>query len=310
MIIIEDVLETNKKYEDLYIAIGAFDGIHLGHRELINNAVKRAKEKGGKSAVFTFLNHPMEIIDKNRVPKMICSLDEKIHIIENLGVDYLILQPFTKEFAEKTEVEFVNDILLKRLNVKEIFVGFNFTFGKAGKGDINSLRELGESYNIKVNIESPVKIDGEIISSTLIRKSLEEGELDKANNYLGQPFMIIGNVEHGKKLGRQMGFPTANLRILNKIYPPFGIYGGKVKIEDDETIYDAVINIGKNPTLKPNESSIEVHILDFNRDIYDKKIYLFLMEYLREERKFASMEELKKTIQNDVKNWRSKLKNL
>ena len=310
MKIVEDILLTDEKFKDTYIAIGAFDGIHMGHRELISRAVKEAREKGGKSVVFTFLNHPMEITNRTNVPKLINSLEEKKHIIESLGVDYLIMQPFTKEFSNKTPEEFVNEVLKDIMNTKEVFVGFNFSFGKGGRGSIENLKKFGQRDNIKINIIEPIKLKNQIISSTFIREMLALGNLEIANRSLGQPFLVIGEVVHGRKLGRVMGFPTANLKILNKIYPPFGIYGGKVRIEGELKFWDAVINIGKNPTLKPDERSIEVHILDFEKDIYGKKIYVSLMEFLREEKKFNSMEELKETIKNDVLNWKNKIKGI
>ncbi|MGL4653090.1 bifunctional riboflavin kinase/FAD synthetase [Cetobacterium sp.] len=308
MKIIDDILLTKEKFENIYVAIGAFDGIHMGHRELISRAVKKAREKNGKAVVFTFLNHPLEVTDSIKAPKLISSLEEKVHIIKSLGVDYLILQPFTKEFSNMVPEEFVKKVLKNILNTKEVYVGFNFSFGKGGKGTVENLKSFGEKLNIEINVIEPVKMKEQIISSTFIREMLAIGNLDIANRCLGQPFLIIGEVVHGRKLGRTMGFPTANLKILNKIYPPFGIYGGRVKIEGEERSWNAVINIGKNPTLKPDERSIEVHILDFDRDIYGKKICVSLMEFLREEKKFNSMEELKETIKNDVLNWRAKVR--
>ncbi|MGL5950888.1 MAG: bifunctional riboflavin kinase/FAD synthetase [Cetobacterium sp.] len=308
MKIIDDILLTKEKFENIYVAIGAFDGIHMGHRELISRAVKKAREKNGKAVVFTFLNHPLEVTDSIKAPKLISSLEEKVHIIKSLGVDYLILQPFTKEFSNMVPEEFVKKVLKNILNTKEVYVGFNFSFGKGGKGTVENLKSFGEKLNIEINVIEPVKMKEQIISSTFIREMLAIGNLDIANRCLGQPFLIIGEVVHGRKLGRTMGFPTANLKILNKIYPPFGIYGGRVKIEGEERSWNAVINIGKNPTLKPDERSIEVHILDFDRDIYGKKICVSLMEFLREEKKFNSMDELKETIKNDVLNWRAKVR--
>lgn len=308
MKIIEDVLLTNEKFQNTYIAIGAFDGIHIGHRALIIKAVENAKKNGGKSVVFTFLNHPLERINIRKAPKLINSLEEKIHIIKSLGVDYLIMQPFTEKFSNETPENFVKEILKRKLDAQEVFVGFNFSFGKGGLGNSENLKEFGLENNIKIGIEEPVKLNGKIVSSTYIREKLTQGELKIANLCLGAPFLIIGEVVHGRKLGRVMGFPTANLKILNKIYPPFGIYGGKVKIEGNENKWDAVINIGKNPTLKPDEKSIEVHILDFDKDIYGRKIYVSLIEHLRDEKKFNSMEELKSTINNDVNMWRNKVK--
>ncbi|MGL4999719.1 bifunctional riboflavin kinase/FAD synthetase [Cetobacterium sp.] len=308
MKIIDDILLTKEKFENICVAIGAFDGIHLGHRELISEAVKKAKKIGGKSVVFTFLNHPMEITANLKAPKLISSLEEKIHIVESLNVDYLILQPFTKEFSSMTPDRFVQEVLKNILKTKEIYVGFNFSFGKDGKGSIQSLKELGKKLDINTNIIDPIKLEDKVISSTFIRKMLILGNLDIANRCLGQPFLIIGEVVHGRKLGRLMGFPTANLKILNKVYPPFGIYGGKVRVEDENHYRDAVINIGKNPTLKPDERSIEVHILDFDKDIYGKKIYVSLVQFLRDEKKFNSMDELKETIKKDVLNWRAKVR--
>ncbi|MGL4977579.1 MAG: bifunctional riboflavin kinase/FAD synthetase [Cetobacterium sp.] len=308
MKIIDDILLTKEKFENIYVAIGAFDGIHMGHRELISRAVKKAREKNGKAVVFTFLNHPLEVTDSIKAPKLISSLEEKVHIIKSLGVDYLILQPFTKEFSNMVPEEFVKKVLKNILNTKEVYVGFNFSFGKGGKGTVENLKNFGKKLNIEINVIEPVKMKEQIISSTFIREMLAIGNLDIANRCLGQPFLIIGEVVHGRKLGRIMGFPTANLKILNKIYPPFGIYGGRVKIEGEEKSWNAVINIGKNPTLKPDERSIEVHILDFDRDIYGRRICVSLMEFLREEKKFNSMDELKETIKNDVLNWRAKVR--
>ncbi|MGL5971265.1 MAG: bifunctional riboflavin kinase/FAD synthetase [Cetobacterium sp.] len=308
MKIIDDILLTKEKFENIYVAIGAFDGIHLGHRELIDKAVKKAKEAGGKSAVFTFLNHPLEITNNSKAPKLINSLEEKINILKSLGIDYLILQPFTKDFSNMSPEDFIQKILKNSLNTKEIYVGFNFSFGKGGKANVETLKSYGEKLGIITNVINPITMNEEVVSSTLIRKLLSDGKLKLANKFLGEPFSIIGEVAHGRKLGRLMGFPTANLKILNKVYPPFGIYGGKVRVEGENFVRDAVINIGKNPTLKPDERSIEVHILDFDEDIYGKNIYVSLVEYLRDEKKFNSMDELKETIKKDVLNWRTKVR--
>lgn len=304
MEIVKDILLTKKNFKNSYVAIGTFDGIHMGHRVIIEKAVKEAKMNKGSSVVFTFLNHPMEIIDNKKTPKLINSLDEKIQILESLEVDYLILQPFTEKFSKLSPENFINKILKKILNTKKIYVGFNFSFGKNGEGRLDSLKELGTRYKIEIDIVEPIKKDNEIISSTYIRKLLTNGELQKANSCLKQPFVIIEEVIHGRKLGRLLGFPTANLKICKKIYPPFGIYGCRVKIENENCYRDAVVNIGENPTLKPNEKSIEVHILDFDNDIYGKKIHVYLLKFLRAEQKFETIDELKKMIKNDVLTWK------
>ena len=168
----------------------------------------------------------------------------------------------------------------------------------------DSLRKVAPKKGIKLNEIKAIEYKGQVLSSTLIRKFILEGKIEEANMFLGRPFFISGEVEHGKKLGRVLGFPTANLKVVNKVYPPFGIFGGTVLIEGEKEKYNAVVNIGKNPTLKPGELSVEVHILDFNRDIYGKKIDVSIEKHLRDEKKFGSMEELRQGIRNDVENWR------
>ena len=308
MKIIENVFTENIDISNTCVAIGSFDGIHFGHREVIKGAVKRAREIGGKSLVFTFANHPLEIVNKNFVPKMINSREEKIHVLKKLDVDYVVFQPFDEKFAHLSPIDFVEGLLHEKLGASEIFVGFNFSFGEGGAAKTHDLVELGKALGIKVNEIKPVKKDNKIISSTLIRKLISEGRLEEVERYLGYPVFIIGEVIHGKKLGRKMGFPTANLKILNKVYPPYGIYGARVRVDGEDFERDAVVNIGSNPTLKPGEQSIEVHILDFNEYIYDKKIYVKLKKYLREQKKFDSMEDLKKVIRNDVFEWKEHLK--
>jgi len=308
MKIIDDIFAENIIDDKTYVAIGSFDGIHSGHREVILSAVNKAKEAGGKSLVFTFANHPLEIVNKNFAPKLINTREEKIHLLEELEVDYVLFQPFDKKFANISPLDFVGELLKNRLKAQEVFVGFNFSFGEGGAAKTHDLIELGRAVGITVNEIKPVKKDNQVISSTLIRKLIEKGRLEEVEKFLGYPVFIIGEVIHGKKLGRKMGFPTANLSVLNKVYPPFGIYGAKVRIDGEEHERDAVVNIGKNPTLKPGVQSIEVHILDFNEYIYGKKLYLKLMKYMRNEKKFSSMEELKKVIKNDVSSWRDYLK--
>lgn len=307
MKIINNIFDTTEKFHNSYVAIGTFDGIHYGHQHLINGAVENAKKNNGVSVVFTFANHPMEIINADRAPKCINTLEEKIYILEKMGIDYLVVQPFNKQFADLTAVEFV-EILRDKLNTKEIFVGFNFSFGEGGKAKTKDLIELGESMGMKVNEIPAVSIDGQVISSTLIRKNIQKGEFEQVNKFLGHQFLIIGEVIHGKKIARQLGFPTANMKMSNRLYPPIGIYGAKLKIEGEDVERYGVVNIGVNPTLKPGERSVEVHILDFDKDIYGKKIYVEVMKFMREEKKFNSIDELKKVIGNDVKNWQNYVK--
>ena len=304
MKVIVDIQKSEERLKNSYVALGTFDGVHRGHRVLINSAIEEAKKNGGISVVYTFLNHPLEIIAPERVPKMINTIDEKLRLLEEMGVDYVVLQTFDEKYAETSKEEFIDKILIEYLGAKEIFVGFNYTFAERGSGNVEYLRKVAPKKGIKLNEIKAIEYKGQVLSSTLIRKFILEGKIEEANMFLGRPFFISGEVEHGKKLGRVLGFPTANLKVVNKVYPPFGIFGGTVLIEGEKEKYNAVVNIGKNPTLKPGELSVEVHILDFNRDIYGKKIDVSIEKHLRDEKKFGSMEELRQGIGNDVENWR------
>ena len=304
MKVIVDIQKSEERLKNSYVALGTFDGVHRGHRVLINSAIEKAKKNGGISVVYTFLNHPLEIIAPERVPKMINTIDEKLRLLEEMGVDYVVLQTFDEKYAETSKEEFIDKILIEYLGAKEIFVGFNYTFAERGSGNVEYLKKVAPEKGIKLNEIEAIEYKGQVLSSTLIRKFILEGKIEEANMFLGRPFFISGEVEHGKKLGRVLGFPTANLKVVNKVYPPFGIFGGTVLIEGEKEKYNAVVNIGKNPTLKPGELSVEVHILDFNRDIYGKKIDVSIEKHLRDEKKFGSMEELRQGIRNDVENWR------
>ncbi|MEI6856682.1 bifunctional riboflavin kinase/FAD synthetase [Psychrilyobacter sp.] len=307
MKIIDDIFQLEEKNHDLCVAIGAFDGIHEGHKNVIEGAIKRAKKIGGKSVVFTFDKHPKSFMSQKSAPKLINSKEEKIHLLEKLGVDYVIFQKFDKKFSDLTPLEFLK--ILKTIRTREIFVGFNFRFGAGGAATVDDMIEMGKTCGIEVNKTNPVISEKKVISSTLIRELISCGELDRVKNLLGYNLFIIGNVVHGKKYGRQLGFPTANLDLIDKIYPPFGIYGARVQIEGYDKVYDGVVNIGRNPTLKDGELSVETHILDFSDYIYGKKVIVELIQHLRSEKKFKSIEELKAAIANDVLIWKGYLQN-
>ena len=302
MRVIENIFELEENLQESYVAIGTFDGVHYGHQKLIRNAVEKAKKNGGKSVVFTFSSHPMELIDISRAPRVINTIEEKLYLLENMGVDCVILQSFIKEFANLTADEFA-DILKEKVGSKEIFVGFNFSFGEGGKSKTKDLIRLGEEGGILVHEIPAVYVDGDLISSTFLRNRILHADIAEINRYLGHRFLIMGEVVHGKKIARELGFPTANIKISTRLYPKNGIYGARVKIEGEDFYRDGVVNIGVNPTLKPGEKSVEVNILDFDEFIYGKIVAVELEQYLREEKKFSSIDELKRVIGNDVKTW-------
>lgn len=306
MIVIDDILTSKFEFQDTYVAIGNFDGVHCGHKKLIRETVKKAKQNNKMAVVFTFANHPMEILCKDKKFNHINTNEEKLYLLEALGVDCVILQRLDNHFLEYSPLEFVR-ILKNKLKVKEIFVGFNFSFGKGGLGKTSDLKYLAELHNIDVTEVEPVLVDNQIVSSSLIRQKILESNFDDAIKFLGHPMLVIGEVVHGRKIARELGFPTANIDMTNRLFPPFGIYGAYLQIGDknSEILYGAV-NIGCNPTLKSGEITLEVHILDFDEEIYGKKIYIQIVEFMRKEKKFNSVEELKASIADDVNKWRER----
>lgn len=292
----------NEKIQDqTVICLGSFDGLHRGHKTLIENVINEAREEGLKSAVFTFSNHPASIIANREEPKLLISNDQKIDILDNLGVDYLIMIPFSTEFMKIEPENFVKNILVDNLNVKRVVVGFNYRFGYKGRGDTELLKKLGDEHDFKVEIVSPIKYKNEIISSTVIRNLISEGRIEKANNYLDRPFSIEGKVIHGKKRGKSMGFPTANIELnSNYIIPKLGVY--KTETVYNSCKYKSITSVGKNPTFGVNEDiSIETYILDFDENIYDKNIKINFIEHIRDEMKFESKEELIEQMNLDLR---------
>ena len=283
------------------VILGNFDGIHVGHQKILQKAVKKAKEKNLKTIVYTFNEYP-----KNQQNK-ITTCSEKAYLLNENGIDYLYLENFEKVRNYSSE-EFVEKVLVDILNAGEVYCGFNFTFGKGKSGDVDTLEKLLEEKNITLNVQKAVLDEnGEIISSTRVRNYIKEGNFEKVRKLLGHNFIILGEVIYGKQLGRVIGFPTANLRFENKIYPEFGVYGVKIHIQDDEKVYNGVMNIGRNPTVDVGVLSVETNIFDFNKDIYGKIILIEVLENIRHEKKFGSVDELKQQIGNDVNYWKNRI---
>ena len=283
------------------VILGNFDGVHKGHQIILQKAITHAKKENLKTIVYTFNEYP-----KNKQTK-ITTCSEKAYLLNENGIDYLYLEQFEK-VRNYTPKEFVEKVLVDTLNAKEVYCGFNFTFGKGKSGDASTLEKLLKEKNIKLNVQEPVRDENkEIISSTRVRNYIKEGNFEKVRELLGHNFIILGEVIYGKQLGRVLGFPTANLRFENKIYPEFGVYGVKVHIEDDEKIYNGVMNIGRNPTVDIGVLSVETNIFDFSKDIYGEIILIEVLENIRSEKKFNSVDELKKQIGYDVDYWKNKI---
>ena len=292
-------IEKIDTIKESVVTIGNFDGIHKGHQVLIEKATEYAKKNNVISTVFTFNNHPVNYFKPNSIKNIITNND-KIKILKTMGVDYIINIPFDEYMTKISGYDFVKDILIDKLGAKKIIVGHDFTFARNKEGNIDLLKELSKKNGFLLEIVNPVKIDDIRISSSYIRKLILDGKVEDARKYLGRNYKLSGEVIHSKKLGRTIGFPTANISIdENIIIPKVGIYATKVYV--NVTIYYGATNVGYNPTVNGNKLSIETNILEFNDDIYGKIITIEFLERIRDEKKFNGIEELKEQLQKDTK---------
>jgi riboflavin kinase / FMN adenylyltransferase len=280
------------------VALGNFDGVHLGHREIIRRTVESAHSKDRDALVYTFDPHPRLVLGKAPDVPRITPPRERAEILEGLGIDVLILAEFTKEFANQAPQEFIRDILMEELGARNIFIGENYRFGKNRSGSAEALKHMAPELGFQAHVVRPVMWGGEIVSSSRIRRHLLNGEMTEANALLGRSFIIEGRVIHGHHRGKKIGFPTANIKPEVKLHPPEGVYAVFCKVDD--RIHLGVMNIGYNPTFKDKRVSYEVHILDFAGDIYGRTIRVYLIERLREERTFENIDALKMQIARDV----------
>ncbi len=300
MQIIEGIPDKHQlTFKNPVITIGNFDGIHRGHQELINTAKKRAKELQGETIVITFKPHPVKVLCPDCNLKLITPHAEKMEILDKLGVDYTVVIPFSREFASTTAKEFIEKYLIDIFNVKWLVVGYDYHFGKNKEGNIELLRQYGEKYGFGIDVVSEIVVEGFVVSSTAIRKIIKEGRVSFAAKLLGRPYEIKGPVLRGRdRGGKLLGFPTANIDTGDHVIPKEGVYAVRVTVDDK--IYKGAANIGYNPTFGNKELSLEVHILDFNRNIYGKEISVRFERYIREEKKFSGIEELIEQIKRDI----------
>jgi riboflavin kinase/FMN adenylyltransferase len=285
---------------DTVVTIGTFDGVHIGHQKIIKRLVKMAKKNNLKAVVLTFFPHPRMVLQKDASIKLINTIDEKSRLFEQLGVDLLVVKKFSKEFSRLTALEFVRDILVNKLQIKHIIIGYDHHFGRNRNANIDDLKEFGDTYNFEVIEILAQEIDEVAVSSTKIREALINGQLSIANKYLGYNFMLSGNVIQGQGLGKQIGYPTANLQVREdyKLIPKNGVYVIQSNYEG-QLIY-GMMNIGTNPTVSENSSqSIEIHFFNFNENIYNQSLQIEILERLRDEQKFESIEALKDQLKKD-----------
>jgi len=289
-----------KKLNNAVATIGTFDGVHFGHQKIIKRLCELAKSTGGESVILTFFPHPRLIIDpENQDLKMINTINEKAKILDSLGVDHLIITPFTRDFSNLTPAEYIQNILVDTIGIKHLIVGYDHRFGKDRKGGLQDLEAFSKNFNYKIEQIPEQDINDVAVSSTKIRTALLDGDVALAANYLGYNFSIYGRVIKGDKIGRTIGFPTANIFVEEtyKLIPSDGIYA--VTVELNNQVFKGMAYIGQRPTINGMTRNIEVNIFDFNQEIYGQDIKMTFLEFLRHDVKFTGLEALKVQLQKD-----------
>lgn len=306
MEILREISELSRIPDPIVLSIGVFDGVHLGHRRVLQSAIDQARNINGRAVAMTFDPHPARILRPDRAPRLLTSTPHKARLIKAVGIRTLLLVKFDREFAAKRAEEFVRE-LANAGSVRRICVGEGWACGRGRSGNVPLLRQLGAELGFEVSETPPVTIDGKVVSSTRIREAVETGDLRKARKLLGRDYTVLGTVERGDEIGRSIGFPTANLRAHNEQFPPDGVYAVRVNLDGRE--FGGVANIGVRPTIDSTdgERRLEVHIFDFNGDLYGRDLDVDFLSFLRKERKFDSLEELRAQIATDASAARSQL---
>ena len=294
-----DNLKSYSSEKESVLTIGTFDGIHIGHNKILKTLVEESKKNKLSSLIITFFPHPRMILQKSNEIKMIDTMDEKIHLLEKAGIDNLIIHPFDHNFSKIRAKDFVEDILVNKLKIKQIIIGYDHRFGKDREASVEDLKKFGLDYMFNVNEIPAQEIDSIAISSTKIREAILTGEIKKCNEFLGRNFMLTGKVVYGEGLGKKMNFPTANIRIKEnyKIIPKNGVY--LVKTTLNSNIYFGMMNIGVRPTVGGKNKSLEIHFFNFKDNIYNKTVSIEIISKIRDEEKFSSIDELKIQLKKD-----------
>ncbi len=309
MQIIKGLDAFRNSYPNVVLTIGNYDGVHLGHQKILSNVIKKAEEIQGTSMVMTFEPHPIKVLAPERNIKLLTTSEERARLVEAMGIDVLLLVRFSREFAGMHPDDFIREILAEKLQVREIIVGANYAFGKNKKGTIELLRTRGREFGFHVKAVPDVKVHGNIVSSSSIRSLLLKGAVHEVSSYLGRAYSIEGTVIKGKGRGRSiLNVPTANITTPVEIAPKEGVYA--VRVGYKGAIYDAVANIGKNPTFGDAEVSYEVHLLDFSGTLLGKTLRIYFIDRIRNERTFPDVASLEKQIRDDIALARNTLKTI
>jgi riboflavin kinase / FMN adenylyltransferase len=301
MEILQSISDLSRLPGPLFLAIGVFDGVHLGHQAVVSTSAEHAQAASGTPVVVTFDPHPEKVLRPEAAPHLLTATGHKIALIRALGVGHLLIITFDKQFAATEPEDFLQQLMRHSKPLREICVGHEWSFGKNRRGNLELLSQFGARFDFGVVGIPPVTVKGELVSSTRIRQAVEEGDLRKAAAMLGRQYTILGTVVRGDDLGKKIGFPTANLSAHNEQFPPNGVYFAEAKL--DEAVYPGVVNLGYRPTVSSSatERILEIHLLDFARDLYGKDLEVRFVRYLRPEKKFESVEALTRQIEADVK---------
>jgi riboflavin kinase/FMN adenylyltransferase len=297
---LRSIPELSRLQGPLFLAIGVFDGVHLGHQAVISTSAEHAQSANGMPVVVTFDPHPEKVLRPQSAPHLLTATPHKTSLIRNLGVGHLLIISFNKQFAATEPEDFVQQLVEHSSPLREICVGHQWSFGKNRRGNLELLQKLGAQFDFNVVGIPPVTVNGEIVSSTTIRKAVEAGDLKKAAKMLGREYSILGTVVHGDDLGKKIGFPTANLSAHNEQFPPNGVYFAEAKL--DGARYAGVVNLGYRPTVSSSKTErvLEIHLFDFDRNIYGNDLEVRFIRYLRPEKKFENVDALVRQIERDV----------
>jgi len=291
-------LDMREKFSNPVLTIGNYDGIHMGHQKIIEKVVLKAREISGTPMLMTFNPHPLSVLKPDTYTRLITPLNLKKKLIETSGIEVMLLIPFDASFQSLIPEMFIKDILVDRLAVKEVFVGYDFKFGKNGAGNVKMLEQFADTYGFRFEAIDAITLEGERVGSNAIRKLIMDGNVEKAAKFLGRPHMIEGTVVKGENRGKGMGFPTINLDTFFELVPKNGVYMTEVELKGRRK--PAVTNIGFNPTFDGNKFLMETHILDFSGNLYGKEVAIYFHKRIREEMKFSGIDELKDRITKDV----------
>lgn len=304
-----NTLNDYNRSQKSILTIGTFDGVHFGHQKILKKLIQNAKELNCKSVVLTFFPHPQLILNKNSTIKMLNTIDEKIILLQKLNIDAVIIQPFDKEFSELSPEDFIKKVVVEKLNVQKIIIGHDHRFGKNRAANFDDLIHFGQKYDFQVEQIAAEALDEIAISSTKIRNAILSNDLKTAADYLGYPYFFSGKIVHGKKLGRTINFPTANIAVAEnyKLMPNKGVYA--VQCEIDNVKLFGMMNIGNRPTVDGINQTVEVHLFNFDKDIYNQFIKVSVLYYLRNEQNFNTIADLKCQLQKDKENALVLLKN-